>query len=108
MSAQGVKCACGRAIAEERIEEALNITDLGRALLDGNRWLTLLLLQELQHVGVPLDQTLVEQQMGGDEVDCLANISGELVFFELKTKTLHWATPIRSAPRWELSGHSIL
>jgi hypothetical protein len=86
MSAQGVKCACGRAIAEERIEEALTITDLGRALLDGNRWLTLLLLQELQQVGVPLDQTLIDQQVGGDEVDCLANISGELAFFELKDK----------------------
>jgi hypothetical protein len=45
-----------------------------------------LLLEELQKVGVSFDQTLTEQQVGGDEVDCLANISGELVFFELKDK----------------------
>jgi hypothetical protein len=44
MSEEGVRCACGRAIAEERTEEALTITDLGRDILDGSRWLTLLLL----------------------------------------------------------------
>jgi hypothetical protein len=88
MSEQGVKCACGRAIAEERIEEALSITDLGRVLLDGNRWLTLILLEELRRVGVPLERTLIEQQVGGDEFDCFADISGELVFFELRDKDL--------------------
>ena len=86
MSEQGVKCACGRPIAKESIEEALSITDLGRNLLDGSRWLTLLLLIELQHVGVSLDNILIEQQMGGDEIDCLAVISGKFVFFELKDK----------------------
>jgi hypothetical protein len=86
MSAEGVKCACGRPIAEERVEEALTITDAGRLLIDGNRWLTLLLVAELQRVGVPLDHILIEQVVGGDEVDCLADISGELTFFELKDK----------------------
>jgi len=86
MSDRGVKCACGRPISDERIEKAVTITDLGRALLDGNRWLTLLLLEELQEVGIPLGNTLIEQQVGGDEIDCLADISGELAFFELKDK----------------------
>jgi hypothetical protein len=86
LSKQGLKCACGRPIADERIEEALTITDLGRSLLDGNRWLILLLVEELQQVGVPLDRILTEQQVGGDEIDCLADISGELAFFELKDK----------------------
>jgi hypothetical protein len=81
-----VRCACGKPIAEERVEETVAMTDLGRNLLDGNRWLTLLLLEELQKVGIPLDQTLIEQQVGGDEIDCLAVISGDLVFFELKDK----------------------
>ena len=49
-------------------------------------WLTLCLLVELQRIGVPLNDTLIEQQVGGDEVDCLAVVSGELVFFELKDK----------------------
>ncbi|MGA8756593.1 MAG: hypothetical protein WB611_09705 [Stellaceae bacterium] len=81
MSDQGLRCACGRPIAEESVEEAVATTDLGRTLLDGSRWLTLLLLEELQQVSVPLDHTLIEQQVGGDELDCLAVVSGELVFF---------------------------
>jgi hypothetical protein len=86
LSQQGLKCACGRPIADERIEEALTITDQGRALIDGSRWLTLLVLEELETVGVRLEKTLVEQQSGGDEMDLLADISGELAFFELKDK----------------------
>lgn len=86
MSAQGLRCACGRPIAEERIEEALTPTDLGRSLLDKSRWLTILVVAELEAVGVPLNNILIEQQLGGDEIDCIANISGELVLFELKDK----------------------
>ena len=44
------------------------------------------LLEELNAVGVPPERTLVEQQSGGDEMDLLADISGELAFFELKDK----------------------
>ena len=31
-------------------------------------------------------EVLVEQSVGGDEIDCVANISGELTLFELKDK----------------------
>jgi hypothetical protein len=86
LSARGLKCACGRILCEERIEEALTITDLGRSLLDKARWLTVILLQELGRVGISRDAILVEQNVGGDEIDCLANISGELALFELKDK----------------------
>jgi hypothetical protein len=86
MSQNGLRCACGRAIAEERVEEAVTITQRGRALLDGSRWLTILVLEELRAVGIPLDRILVEQQVGGDEIDCLADINGEVALFELKDK----------------------
>ncbi len=86
LSATGIKCACGRPLADERTEEALGVTDLGRALLDKARWLTVLLVQELEALGVHRDAILVEQNVGGDELDCLANISGELALFELKDK----------------------
>lgn len=82
----GVKCACGRPIGEEKQEEAISITELGRNLLDKSRWLTIILIDELLRLGVPIKYILVEQSVGGDEVDCLADISGELVFFELKDK----------------------
>jgi len=83
---KGLKCACGRRLIDERIEEALAITELGRGLLDKTRWLTLLVVRELEAVGVSRDAILVEQTVGGDEFDCLANISGELALFELKDK----------------------
>jgi len=86
LSLKGLKCACGRSLIDERIEEALAITELGRSLLDKARWLTLLVVRELETVGVSRDAVLIEQTVGGDEIDCLANISGELALFELKDK----------------------
>jgi hypothetical protein len=85
-SARGMKCACGRPIADERVEEALTITEFGRNLLDKSRWLTLIVVAQLLRLGVQSDHILIEQQVGGDEVDCVANIRGQLVLFELKDK----------------------
>ncbi len=86
LSNKGIKCACGRPLSEERMEEALAVTDLGRSLLDKARWLTILLVQELRTLGIGRETILVEQTVGGDEIDCIANISGELALFELKDK----------------------
>jgi len=85
-SARGMRCACGREMADERVEEALTITDLGRSLLDGSRWLTVLLCEELAGLRVTRDRVLLEQQAGGYEMDCIADVNGDLVFFELKDK----------------------
>jgi hypothetical protein len=86
LSVKGLKCACGRSMMDERIEEALTVTDLGRALLDKARWLTILLMTELEAVGVSRDSIFVEHTVGTDEINCLVNVSGELVLFELKDK----------------------
>lgn len=86
MASYGMKCACGRKISDERIEEALSVTELARSMLDKARWMTVLLVELLGRLGVPRSSILVEQNLGGDEIDCIANISGELVLFELKDK----------------------
>jgi hypothetical protein len=86
LAEKGLKCACGNPIREERVEEALTATDLGKKLLDGSHWFSILLTKELHDTGIPQDHILIEQQVGGEELDCLANISGELAFFELKDK----------------------
>ena len=83
---KGFRCGCGRAILDEKIAEALSIAELGLQLLDGSRWFSLILADELASLGVPSDRLLLEQEMGGDELDCLADVQGELVFFELKDK----------------------
>ena len=64
------------------MEKALTVTDLGRELLDGSRWFSLLLVEELTELGIPLDRILIEQQVGSDEMDCFADVLGELVLFE--------------------------
>jgi hypothetical protein len=86
MAASGVRCGCGRKIDDERVEAALTVTDLGREMLDSSRWFSVVLHEELVRVGVDPSRILLEQQQGGDEMDVLAEISGELVFFELKDK----------------------
>lgn len=85
----GVRCSCGRLLSEERCEEALAITNHGRTLLDSNRWFTIVLIQELLDLGIPANQILVEQEEGGDEMDCLAAITGDLFLFELKDKAFN-------------------
>jgi hypothetical protein len=71
---------------DERCEEALAVTQAGSDLLEHSRWFSLLLLDELLGFGIPIDRITLEHQVGGDEMDCLADISGELIFFELKDK----------------------
>lgn len=83
LSEKGIKCACGKPLNEERMEEALTITDLGRSLLEKSRWLTILLVEELCSVGLTRDAMLLGQSPVDDGVDCIANISGEVTLFEL-------------------------
>lgn len=82
----GGRCACGLAITDEKVETALSISERGRALLDGSRWFTVLLIRDFISLGVPLDQLLIDQVSGGDEMDCIAAIDGEIALFELKDK----------------------
>jgi hypothetical protein len=84
LSDRDVRCSCGKQISEERIEEALTITPLGASLLDKSRWMTVFLVDELSNIGVDISSIYIEQQIGGDELDCIALISGDVVLFELK------------------------
>lgn len=83
---RGVRCSCGRAINEERAEEAVTVTSLGDSLLDKSRWMGIVLVSELEAMGVGRDRIYLEALVNGDEVDCLADVYGSLVMFELKDK----------------------
>jgi len=85
-SAQGVRCGCGRPIGEERQEEALSLTEQAMNLLDKSRWLSIIVHQELIAAGIQPDRILIEAMLEGDEVDCVADVNGELTLFELKDK----------------------
>jgi hypothetical protein len=83
----GLRCvACGKPIDQESVEDLLTITDLGALLLDKSRWLSLLVRESLVSLGVPREDILLECQLGSDEIDCIAQVSGEVTIFELKDK----------------------
>lgn len=87
MASAGVRCACGTDVLEETIDEALTATVSCSALLDGSKWLSLLVRRHLIELGVDHDEVFIEQYIGADEIDCLANVYGETVLFELKDST---------------------
>lgn len=86
MGRQGLKCACGRSVLDERVDEALTLTEHGRQMLNGSYWMSILMVIELLDLGVLLENMLIEQVAGGDEMDFFADVSGELVLMELKDK----------------------
>jgi len=86
LSEEGLRCACGKPIDKESAEDLLTITDLGALLLDKSRWLSVLVREELAALGVRRGDILLECQLGSDEVDCIAQVSGEITIFELKDK----------------------
>lgn len=81
-----IRCSCGKALSGEKAEEALSVTEYGRTMLDGSRWLSVLVLHNLTDLGVPIGSIRMEQEYAGEEVDCIAEIYGRLVLFELKDK----------------------
>ncbi len=86
LAREGLRCACGSTITDEKVDTAVSISDRGQGLLDGSHWFTLLLIAALVQFGVPLDRILVDQVSGGDEMDCIADLSGKIALFELKDK----------------------
>ena len=86
LASEGLRCACGKPIDQEPVEEFFVITDAGALLLDKSRWLSILVREELLALGVPSSHVLLECRLGSDEIDCIAVISGQLTMFELKDK----------------------
>ncbi|MFF2612075.1 hypothetical protein [Kitasatospora sp. NPDC058046] len=82
----GIRCACGRPLSTEKQEKALSVTGFGRSVLDSSTWLSILVLQQLIDFGIPITHIRMEQEYSGEEVDCMAEIYGRLVLFELKDK----------------------
>ena len=86
LAAEGLRCACGRPIDEESPEQLYTSTAAANLLLDKSRWMSVLVRQKLIDLGVPAEDVLLECQLGSDEIDCLALVSGEILAMELKDK----------------------
>jgi hypothetical protein len=79
-----LKCPCGKSLKTEPREKSVGATPLGRSLVDKSRWMTVVLVNELTMLGIPLEHIFIEQMDGGNEMDCLAIMAGDMVMFELK------------------------
>ena len=101
MAAAGARCACGRPLSDERLEEVVMLTERGRGLLTSSRWMVLLLVSNLHALGIEYGAMIVEQQPESAEVDCFVDISGELCLFELKDGEFGMDDAYSSSPSWE-------
>lgn len=83
---RGFKCfSCGRPMAEERIDQLLSCTAAGSQLARPNYWLTLLLSQTLQNIGIPAEkQVTVGTAEGSRVIDLFAEHDGFLMMFEVR------------------------
>jgi hypothetical protein len=80
------RCGCGKPMADEIVEEAVAVLPPCFELLEGSGWMTVLITDELQKAGIPLDSILVEEQVGADEMDVIAQVGGDVILFELKDR----------------------
>lgn len=78
---------CGRRFVEERIEEILIPTEMARALTSGSRWMQIWLTRELEKNHIPKEDVKWNLHVeGGEEIDVVTSIFGNIVFFELKDR----------------------
>jgi hypothetical protein len=78
---------CGRKFAEEKIEEILIPTEMARELTSGSKWMQVWLTRELERNHIPVKDVKWNLHVeGGEEIDVVTSIFGNIVFFELKDR----------------------
>lgn len=86
-SGQKFKCSvCGRSFSAELIEEIFALTARGRKMLTSSHWMTIWVTSILVECGIPLEQIKWGATAGEDEIDIVAEIQGQSIFFELKDR----------------------
>jgi hypothetical protein len=81
-----LKCTCGRPLKDELLREIYALTELGRRLLTGSRWMLIWTTELLLSSGVSREQIWWSPEASGEELDILLKLSGLRVFFELKDR----------------------
>jgi hypothetical protein len=77
---------CGRPFKDELVQEILALSDLGKKLLTGSRWLTILVTEILLSAGISKESIRWNPAAGEDELDIMTDALGPRVFFELKDR----------------------
>ncbi len=77
---------CGRAFKDELIQEIYALSDTGKGLLSGSRWMTIWVTDLLMAAGVSRDGIAWNPTVSEDELDIMIDELGPRVFFELKDR----------------------
>jgi hypothetical protein len=84
MAPDWMKCACGRALNEERVDQVIIPTERAQQLNERGRWMTTLAVAVLQRVGIGRDSVIIEPGPSG--TDMVLDLSGDLVLAVLKDR----------------------
>lgn len=86
-SGGSLSCAvCGRRLTDEVVHEILALTDLGRSLLNGSKWMMVWITDLLIASGVEIERIGWNPESGQDELDIMLEELGARIFFELKDR----------------------
>jgi hypothetical protein len=77
---------CGARFGEEAISEIYHISELGKKILAGSHWMTVLVTNKLVQLGAPTEGILWNVSESGEEVDVIMEFMGRLFIFELKDR----------------------
>ncbi len=84
MAPDWMKCACGRALNEERVDQVIMPTERSAELNDRSKWMTTLALSALPRIGISRDSVIVEGTPTA--TDIVLDLSGDLVLVVLKDR----------------------
>ncbi|KAA0827850.1 hypothetical protein [Bacillus sp. AY2-1] len=84
---RGIRCPhCSTLVNEEHLDEWLTVTELGHQMLNGNHWMTVLLVSVLKKFNINNEDILINVQEGPEEIDAFVHFDNNLLQFELKDK----------------------
>ena len=89
MAPDWMKCACGRALNEERVDQVIMPTERSAELNDKSKWMTTLALSALPRIGISRDSVIVEGTPTA--TDIVLDLSGDLVLVVLKDREFNLA-----------------
>jgi hypothetical protein len=89
MAPDWMKCACGRALSEERVDQVIMPTDRATQLNERGRWMTTLVSSVLPKIGISRESVISESTPTG--TDIILDLSGDLVFVVLKDREFNLA-----------------
>ncbi len=86
-SGQKFHCSvCGRSFSKELIQEIYAPTARAKEMLNGSHWMTVWVTSILSRSGIPLSEMSWGATAGEDEIDIVAKVQDQTIFFELKDR----------------------